>query len=147
MEELIAITQKEIERRDEELSELRRIVEQQSSAREGMAVGAAAIAQLLDSDELVRQETGKTEGASRRVGTKARQVEIELSENVPSSLGNAWNSTREFAAFLPKAPMPCRRGQKEPTRQLACEAWLERATKGIGTFRVDDTFLEWYCPR
>ncbi len=79
MEELIAITQKEIERRDEELSELRRIVEQQSSAREGMAVGAAAIAQLLDSDELVRQEREKLKVLQEEWETKARQVEIELS--------------------------------------------------------------------
>ena len=79
MEELIAITQREVERRDEELSELRRIIEQQSSAREGMAVGAAAIAQLLDSDELVRQEREKLKGLQEEWETKARQVEIELS--------------------------------------------------------------------
>ncbi len=79
MEELIRNTQKEIELRDSEIAELRRMLEVQSSTRDGLAVGAAAIAQLLETDELIQNERAKLKELQQEWEAKVRQAEIELS--------------------------------------------------------------------
>ncbi len=79
MEELIGTTQKEIELRDSEIAELRRMLEVQSSTRDGLAVGAAAIAQLLETDELIQNERAKLKELQQEWEAKVRQAEIELS--------------------------------------------------------------------
>ena len=72
VDQIISATQLEIERRDRGIQELQSIVQQQSSTRDGLAVGAAAIAQMVDSDELVDQERQKLRGHPAGVG---REVE------------------------------------------------------------------------
>lgn len=79
MEDLIATTHREIERRDQEIEELKQIVSEQSSARDGLAVGAAAIAHLLDADELIQDERTKLRKTQAEWEEKARAAEIELS--------------------------------------------------------------------
>ena len=79
VEEIIRTTQAEIERRDAEIAELQSIVQQQSNTREGVAIGAAAIAQMLDSDELVRLEREKLAAIQREWESKLREAEIQMS--------------------------------------------------------------------
>ncbi len=70
----------ELNRRDDEVQELRHLLEQQSGTREGgVAVGAAAIAQMVDSDELVQQERERLSTLQEQWEEKFRQGEIELS--------------------------------------------------------------------
>lgn len=79
VEEILRTTDAELDRRDREIAELRSLLQQQSDAREGMAVGAAAVAQLIESDELVQQEREKLRTIQRSWDEKLRQAEIELS--------------------------------------------------------------------
>ncbi len=79
VEEILRSTQAEIERRDAEIAELQSIVQQQSNTREGVAIGAAAIAQMLDSDELVKLEREKLATIQQQWEAKLREAEIELS--------------------------------------------------------------------
>ncbi len=79
IEQVVAATQLEIERRDKELEELRAIVEQQSDTKQGVAIGAAAIAQMMDQDELVLQERQKLKDMQAQWEEKLRQAEIDLS--------------------------------------------------------------------
>ena len=79
VERIVASTNEEIARRDREIEELRSIVEQQSDTRQGVAIGAAAIAQMLDSDELVSQERQKLKDIQHEWEEKLRQAEIDLS--------------------------------------------------------------------
>ncbi len=79
VEDILIATQKEIDRRDREIAELQSIIEQQSSARDGVAIGAAAIAQMLDADDLVNQERQKLKEIQREWEDKLRQAEIDLS--------------------------------------------------------------------
>jgi hypothetical protein len=70
----------ELERRDEELRELRFLLEQQAETRAGgVAIGAAAIAQVIDSDELVQQERSRLQQLQAEWQEKFRQGEIEAS--------------------------------------------------------------------
>lgn len=79
VDEILRTTELELERRDREIAELRSLLQQQSDAREGMAVGAAAVAQLIESDELVQQEREKLRAIQRSWDEKFRQAEIDLS--------------------------------------------------------------------
>ena len=70
----------EIARREEELQELRFVLEQQSETCEGnVAIGAAAIAEMIDSDELVQQERERLQLLQAEWEEKFRQGEIEAS--------------------------------------------------------------------
>jgi hypothetical protein len=70
----------ELARRDAELRELRHLLDQQSGARAGgIAVGAAAIAEMVDSDELVQQERERLQLLQEEWEEKFRQGEIEAS--------------------------------------------------------------------
>lgn len=77
--DILRTTEAELARRDREIAELRSLIEQQSDAREGMAVGAAAVAQLIESDELVQQEREKLRAIQKSWDEKFRQAEIDLS--------------------------------------------------------------------
>lgn len=79
IEDILKTTEAELARRDREIAELRSLVEQQSDARQGVAVGAAAVAQLIESDELVQEEREKLRAIQKSWEEKFRQSEIELS--------------------------------------------------------------------
>lgn len=79
VEDVLRTTQAEIDRRDKEIAELKSIVEQQSNTREGVAIGAAAIAQMLDSDELIQLEREKLAAIQREWEGKLREAEIQIS--------------------------------------------------------------------
>ncbi len=76
---MVQATDKEITRRDSEIAELRQLLEQQSSTVGDVAIGAAAIAGLLDQDDLVREEREKLQQIQTEWQDKLRQAEIEVS--------------------------------------------------------------------
>ena len=70
----------ELSRRDDEIRELRCLLQQQSETREcGVAIGAAAIAQMIDADELVQEERQRLQLLQAEWEEKFRQGEIEAS--------------------------------------------------------------------
>ena len=79
IDDVLKATEAELARRDREIAELRSLVEQQSDARQGVAVGAAAVAQLIESDELVQEEREKLRTMQKTWEEKFRQSEIDLS--------------------------------------------------------------------
>lgn len=79
LQEIITSTQLEIERRDREIQELRDIIQSQSEARQGMAIGAAGVAQLLDNNDLINEERRKLQEIQQQWEAKLRQAEIDLS--------------------------------------------------------------------
>ncbi len=119
--EIMRTTQAEIERRDAEIAELRSIVEQQSNTSAGVAIGAAAIAQLVDSDELIQQEREKLRTIQKEWEDKLRQAEIELSmerAKLARERSLLEEQLRQQAA-LPK-PEPVKTEGGKPVRK-----WLE----------------------
>ncbi len=70
----------EIECRDQEIVELRNLLDQQSETRsDGTAIGALAIADILDADELIQQEREKLQKLQVDWQEKFREGEIEAS--------------------------------------------------------------------
>jgi len=70
----------EIDRQRDELRELRGLLQHQSETREGgVAIGAAAIAGMIDQDELVRNERERLTELQAEWEDKFRQSEIEAS--------------------------------------------------------------------
>lgn len=70
----------ELQSRDEELAQLRNLLEQRPTEREeGTMVGAAAIAQMMDGDELIQEERQRLLDLQTEWEAKFRQMEISAS--------------------------------------------------------------------
>ena len=79
VESTIQITDDIVAGKDRELAELRMLLSQQSSNIGAVAVGAAAIAENLDRDELIRQERETLCKLQEEWRNKLRQAEIDIS--------------------------------------------------------------------
>ncbi len=84
--QVIASSQREIDQRDEvirerdrEIEELQMLLTRQSTVTNGVAVGAAAIAQILDADEFIRHERENLRRLQTEWEEKLRIAEIEIS--------------------------------------------------------------------
>jgi chromosome segregation ATPase len=78
-EQAIAAKQQEVAAKDREIEDLRKVLENQASSIGDVAVGAAAIAGVLDQDELIRQERESLRKLQDGLREQLRQAEIELS--------------------------------------------------------------------
>ncbi|MEM9644861.1 MAG: hypothetical protein AAF989_07695 [Planctomycetota bacterium] len=81
---LVDQLQGDLNRRDEEIGELRCLLETREEpaegiAGEGLAVGASAIAQIFDGDELILEERNRLQTMQQEWDEKFRQAEIEAS--------------------------------------------------------------------
>jgi len=134
--EIIAVTQREIDQRDRtirerdrEIDELQMILTRQSSITNGVAVGAAAVAQLLDSDEFIREERERVRIMQRELEEKLRNAEIEISlERARFSRERLeFESTivsRQLESAAVEASKDCERSEQEPLGKP--RRWLRR---------------------
>jgi hypothetical protein len=79
MKHILEETSVQIQFREKEIADLRSLLEQQSVAANGLAVGAAAIANLVDADEIVAEERLRLKEMQLQWEQKQRQGEIEMS--------------------------------------------------------------------
>jgi hypothetical protein len=79
IEDTIRITDQALAQKDQEIYELKDLLQNQSSNLGSVAVGAAAIAQLLDQDELIMQERERLRVSQEEWREKLRVAEVELS--------------------------------------------------------------------
>jgi hypothetical protein len=79
MKHILEETSVQIQFREKEIADLRSLLEQQSVATNGLAVGAAAIAHLVDADEIVAEERLRLKEMQLQWEQKQRQGEIEMS--------------------------------------------------------------------
>ncbi|MDG2221867.1 MAG: hypothetical protein P8L85_10825 [Rubripirellula sp.] len=71
---------RELSRRDQEIQELRHLLDEQSHAREdGTAIGATAVAEFIDADELIIEERQRLQQMQHEWEGKFRKGEIEMS--------------------------------------------------------------------
>jgi hypothetical protein len=121
--DVIQTTDRELAQRDREIEELRRLVEQQSNARDGVAVGAAAIAQLIESDELIQQERERLRALQTDWEEKLRQSEIDISlerAKLARERNELEEKLKQLEAFSPAASPP------EPAETGKERKWLVR---------------------
>ena len=78
VEEIVARTDRIIAEKDREIDELRHLLNSQSSSLGSIALGAAALEQVLDQDAIVREERQRLQQLQEECRAKQRQVEIEL---------------------------------------------------------------------
>lgn len=79
MKQILEETSVQIQIREKEIADLRSLLEQQSIAANGLAVGAAAIANLVDADEIIAEERQRLKEMQAQWEQKQRQGEIEMS--------------------------------------------------------------------
>ncbi|WP_345682735.1 hypothetical protein [Novipirellula caenicola] len=71
--------QQQNERLEKEISELNHLLENRPQSAGGMAIGAAAIAEMIDADELIQEERQRLQALQTQWEEKFRQAEIEAS--------------------------------------------------------------------
>ncbi len=79
IERILEQTTSEIERRDQEIADLKTLIEQQSIAHDGMSIGVAAVAEMIESDALIVSERLRLKELRDDWEQKQRQAEIEMS--------------------------------------------------------------------
>ena len=79
IEEVIRTTEESLAQRDREISDLKELLEQQSAHLGSMAVGAAAVAEALNTDEIVQQERDNLQHLQEEWRAKLRQAEVDIS--------------------------------------------------------------------
>jgi hypothetical protein len=79
VEEVIRVTERALADKDRELAEMRQILDTQSSNLGQVAVGAAALGDLLDRDELISEEREHLKRLQQEWEEKLRQAEIDIS--------------------------------------------------------------------
>ncbi|MEQ1826651.1 MAG: hypothetical protein ABL921_11930 [Pirellula sp.] len=79
IERVLQQTDDEIIRRDREIADLRSLLEQQAIAHNGMAVGVAAVAEMIETDAMIISERMRLQEMQQEWEQKQRQAEIEMS--------------------------------------------------------------------
>lgn len=79
IEEIISKTDSELTRKDEEIEELKRMLNQQSDRIGDVAVGAAAISEIFDQDEVISQQRDELNHLQEEWKEKLRKAEVEIS--------------------------------------------------------------------
>jgi hypothetical protein len=79
IEQTIKRTEAIVAAKDRELADLRQLLEEQSSQVGDLAVGAAAIAQIFDHDELIQAERERLQQAQDEWREKLKKAEIDIS--------------------------------------------------------------------
>jgi len=79
IEQAIRVTDQTVAEKQQEIEELRQLLQNQSDNIGNVAVGAAAIASMLDSDELIRQERENVKGLQQELEEKLRKAEVDIS--------------------------------------------------------------------
>jgi len=98
----IRITDEVVAKKDREIAELKMLLDQQSQNIGSLAVGASAVADILNSDELVRQERERLAQLQTEWRDKLRQAEIEISVE-RAQLARARNELDDQLSELNKA--------------------------------------------
>jgi hypothetical protein len=75
----IRITDTIVQDKDREITELKQLLNEQSQSVGSVAVGAAALGGLLDSDEIIRQQRERLAQLQAEWEAKMRQAEIDIS--------------------------------------------------------------------
>ncbi|HTU25141.1 MAG TPA: hypothetical protein VMF30_07075 [Pirellulales bacterium] len=79
LEATIAITDEVVSQKDREITELRQLLQEQAGNIGSIAVGATAIADMLNQDELIAQERARLAEMQAEWREKLRQAEIDIS--------------------------------------------------------------------
>ncbi len=128
IEAAVRKTDEALATKDRELAEMQRLMEEQSANWGSMAVGASAVAQILDKNEVVRQERENLIALQNEWRDKLRQAEVDLSQERAKMARDQMileERTRELENRAKQLPAPvAQTGDKK--NQKAKGNWLAR---------------------
>ncbi len=79
IEEVIQTTERSLSEKDREVDELKHLLENQSGNLDSMAVGAAALGEMLDQDAIVMEERERLKTMQDEWQDKLRKAEVDIS--------------------------------------------------------------------
>lgn len=79
IDEVIKTTDRILAAKDQEIADLKQLLSDQSSNLDGVAVGAAALGEMFDKDEIIREERESVRRLKQEWEEKLRQAEVDLS--------------------------------------------------------------------
>ena len=79
IEKVIERTDAILADKDQEIAELKQLLENQSGSLGTMAVGAAALGEMLDNDEIVQEERENLKRLQEELNEKLRKAEVDIS--------------------------------------------------------------------
>ncbi len=124
----IRITDQVVADKEREIEELQRLLENQSNSIGNVAVGASAIAQVLEQDELIMQERQNLQELKDTLQDKLRKAEVEISVE-RAKLGREKQELEEklrsFELERSKAGV-VENGNSAPAGKQQRGAWLTR---------------------
>jgi len=133
IEGTIQITDNMIQQRDQEIAELKQLLDEQSRNVGAVSVGAAAFSAALDQDELIQEHRLQTETIKKQWEEKLRVAEVELSieraklareRTEMEEKRNEWQTERARAAQDGPPPAP---GDKDAAKRGSGGGrWLAR---------------------
>jgi hypothetical protein len=124
IEEVIRKTDTLMADKDREIGELRHLLEDQSGNLGTVAVGAAALGEVLDQDALVREAREDLRRLQEQMREKMRQAEVEFSIE-RAKIARQRQELEERARFLENYAPP--EPSETPTPQKSTRGrWLER---------------------
>lgn len=124
----------ELAKRDNEISELRHLLDQQSETRNGaVAIGAAALAQAMDGDDFVQEERERLQQLQQEWEEKFRQSEIKMSlERAQLSRERQELATKHDELELQIAQLKREAKYAEPDGSQPSRKWLAKLGLGEG---------------
>jgi hypothetical protein len=129
VQDIIDRTTQEIDRRDREIADLKSLLEQQAVAANGMAVGAAAVAQIIEADELIVEERQRLKQLQEEWEQKQRQGEIEMSlerAKLARERLELQEKLRSLEAMQPMPQEPSEPGEPNQPSRRPRGNWLSR---------------------
>jgi chromosome segregation ATPase len=129
IEETIRITDRALAEKEQELNELRQLLDNQSSNIGEVAVGANAIAAMLDSDELIREERESLKHIQAQWREKLRQAELDVSverANLARERSELDEKIEQFEKHRAKLEQELRDGGADPAKKPNKRKWMDR---------------------
>jgi len=126
IEDAIQATEQAVAEKDSEIGELKKLLEEQSGNWGNVAVGAAAIADVLDKDEIVRQEREGLQSLQTEWREKLRQAEVDISVERAKLARDRADLEEKLRVLEQHQPPADGKGAKSPPEKPQRGRWLAR---------------------
>lgn len=126
IEEVIHTTDETLRDKDREIREIRAVLQDQSGKVNDMAIGAAALGQLVDSDPLINEQREHLQKMQEHWEEMLRQAEIELSMERAKLARDRAEIDEKLRTYEQQSPRPENETSPATSDKPAHSRWLAR---------------------